>query len=39
MPFLWVIFTLCGAVGQTARNAMQRDLTPRLGAAGASVSF
>jgi drug/metabolite transporter (DMT)-like permease len=33
----WVIFTLLGAVGQTARNAMQRDLTPRLGAVGATL--
>jgi drug/metabolite transporter (DMT)-like permease len=37
MPFLWVIFTLCGAVGQTARNAMQRELTPSLGADGATL--
>lgn len=34
--YLWVLFTLIAAVGQTARNAMQRDLTPRLGAAGAT---
>ena len=33
---IWVLFTLIAAVGQTARNAMQRDLTPRLGAAGAT---
>jgi drug/metabolite transporter (DMT)-like permease len=33
----WVIFTLLGAVGQTARNAMQRELTPRLGALGATL--
>lgn len=33
---LWVIFTIVAAIGQTARNAMQRDLTPRLGAAGAT---
>jgi len=31
------LFTLLGAAGQTARNAMQRDLTPRLGAAGATL--
>ena len=37
MNFLWVIFTLLGAVGQTARNAMQRELTPRLGALGATL--
>ena len=23
--YLWVIFTVLGAVGQTARNAMQRE--------------
>lgn len=34
--YLWVIFTIAAAVGQTARNAMQRDLTPGLGAAGAT---
>ncbi|HMH65346.1 MAG TPA: EamA family transporter [Rhizomicrobium sp.] len=33
----WVVFTLLGAVGQTARNAMQRDLTPKLGAVGATL--
>jgi drug/metabolite transporter (DMT)-like permease len=32
----WVLFTLLGAAGQTARNAMQRELTPRLGALGAT---
>ena len=32
----WVFFTIVAAMGQTARNAMQRDLTPRLGAAGAT---
>lgn len=30
-------FTLLGAVGQTARNAMQRELTPSLGALGATL--
>jgi drug/metabolite transporter (DMT)-like permease len=35
--FFWVIFTLLGASGQTARNAMQRELTPRLGALGATL--
>jgi drug/metabolite transporter (DMT)-like permease len=35
--FLWVAFTLCGAAGQVARNAMQRGLTPRLGALGATL--
>ena len=34
--FLWVWFTLAGAAGQTARNAMQRDLTDRLNADGAT---
>jgi drug/metabolite transporter (DMT)-like permease len=34
---LWVIFTLVGAAGQTARNAMQRELTPGLGALGATL--
>ena len=34
---LWVIFTLLGAAGQTARNAMQRELTPQLGALGATL--
>ena len=33
----WVFFTLLGAVGQTARNAMQRGLTPKLGALGATL--
>jgi drug/metabolite transporter (DMT)-like permease len=36
-PYLWVIFTVLGAVGQTARNAMQRELTPALGALGATL--
>ncbi|HEX3756229.1 MAG TPA: hypothetical protein VHV26_14250 [Rhizomicrobium sp.] len=34
---LWVVFTLAGAAGQTARNAMQRELTPALGALGATL--
>ena len=37
MNFLWVAFTLAGAIGQTARNTMQRGLTPRLGALGATL--
>lgn len=37
MSFLWVIFTLAGAGGQVARNAMQRGLTPQLGALGATL--
>ena len=36
MNWLWVIFTVTAAAGQTARNAMQRELTPKLGAAGAT---
>lgn len=34
---MWVVFTLLGAVGQTARNTMQRGLTPKLGALGATL--
>jgi drug/metabolite transporter (DMT)-like permease len=37
MNFLWVVFTLAGAAGQTARNALQRELTARLGALGATL--
>ena len=37
MSFLWVLFTLCAAAGQVARNAMQRGLTPQLGALGATL--
>lgn len=33
---LWIVFTLLGAVGQTARNAMQRELTASLGSLGAT---
>jgi drug/metabolite transporter (DMT)-like permease len=33
---LWAVFTVIAAAGQTARNAMQRELTPRLGAVGAT---
>jgi drug/metabolite transporter (DMT)-like permease len=36
MHLLWVVFTLLAAAGQTARNAMQRELTGPLGAAGAT---
>jgi drug/metabolite transporter (DMT)-like permease len=36
MSFLWVIFTVVAAAGQTARNAMQRDLTTSLGSVGAT---
>jgi drug/metabolite transporter (DMT)-like permease len=34
---VWVVFTLIGAAGQTARNAMQRELTPKMGALGATL--
>jgi drug/metabolite transporter (DMT)-like permease len=34
--WLWVVFTLAGSAGQTARNAMQRELTAGLGAVGAT---
>lgn len=37
LSHLWVAFTLLGAAGQTARNAMQRGLTPQLGALGATL--
>jgi drug/metabolite transporter (DMT)-like permease len=36
MNFLWVVYTVLGALGQTARNAMQRELTRDLGAVGAT---
>ena len=35
-PWLWVVFTLLAAAGQTARNAMQRELTASLGTVGAT---
>ncbi|PWB81703.1 MAG: hypothetical protein C3F11_14485 [Methylocystaceae bacterium] len=34
--WLWAAFTLTAAGGQTLRNALQRDLTDTLGAAGAT---
>jgi drug/metabolite transporter (DMT)-like permease len=34
--WLWVVFTLLAAAGQTARNAMQRELTAALGTVGAT---
>jgi drug/metabolite transporter (DMT)-like permease len=34
--WLWVVFTLLAAAGQSARNAMQRELTSRLGTVGAT---
>ena len=34
--WLWAVFTLVAAAAQTARNAMQRELTASLGTAGAT---
>jgi drug/metabolite transporter (DMT)-like permease len=34
--WLWIVFTLLAAAGQTARNAMQRELTASLGTVGAT---
>jgi drug/metabolite transporter (DMT)-like permease len=34
--WLWAAFTVFAAAGQTARNAMQRELTASLGAVGAT---
>ena len=36
LPWLWIVFTLLAAAGQTARNAMQRELTASLGTVGAT---
>lgn len=36
MSFLWAGFTVVAAAGQTARNAMQRELTASLGSVGAT---
>jgi len=33
---LWAVFTLVAAACQTARNAMQRELTTKLGTVGAT---
>ncbi len=33
---LWVLFTIIAALSQTARNAMQRELTGKLGTVGAT---
>jgi len=35
-PWLWAVFTVIAAFAQTARNAMQRELTKRLGTVGAT---
>src|ERR1700744_1462921 len=36
MSSLWILFTVIAAAGQTARNAMQRELTASLGSVGAT---
>jgi drug/metabolite transporter (DMT)-like permease len=36
MKLLWVLFVVVAAAGQTARNAMQRELTGSLGSVGAT---
>ena len=36
VSWLWVVFTLLAAAGQSARNAMQRELTAALGTVGAT---
>ncbi len=35
-PWLWAVFTVIAAGAQTARNAMQRDLTASVGTQGAT---
>jgi drug/metabolite transporter (DMT)-like permease len=34
--WLWIVFTVLAAAGQTVRNAMQRELTTSLGTVGAT---
>lgn len=34
--WLWIVFTVAAAISQVARNAMQRELTSRLGTTGAA---
>jgi drug/metabolite transporter (DMT)-like permease len=36
-PWYWIVFTVLAAAAQTGRNAMQRDLTTRLGTIGATL--
>jgi drug/metabolite transporter (DMT)-like permease len=36
ISWLWAVFTVLAAAGQTARNAMQRELTTSLGTVGAT---
>lgn len=35
--WLWAVFTVIAAIGQTARNAMQRELTRVVGTVGATL--
>ena len=35
-PWLWAVFTVIAAFAQTLRNAMQRELTTKLGTVGAT---
>ena len=35
-PWLWAVFTVIAAFMQTLRNAMQRELTTKLGTVGAT---
>ena len=35
-PWLWVVFVLIASTGQVLRNAMQKELTARLGTVGAT---
>lgn len=35
-PWFWIVFTIAAAAAQSARNAMQRELTTVLGTAGAT---
>jgi drug/metabolite transporter (DMT)-like permease len=35
-PWYWIVFTVAAAAAQSARNAMQRELTSVLGTAGAT---
>lgn len=35
-PWYWIVFTILAAAAQTGRNALQRDLTTRLGTVGAT---
>jgi drug/metabolite transporter (DMT)-like permease len=36
VPWLWAVFTVIAAFAQTLRNAMQRELTTKLGTVGAT---